>query len=105
MYSFISQPGTTKRKELHGTTRIRVLSGTWGDKLDRFIFHAYKINFSCNIAEQRYSSFVLLLESKLDDDVGNVVVDLYLISKFVKSSVSACGQIHLDGEQVELSCI
>nr|XP_027084395.1 endoribonuclease Dicer homolog 3-like [Coffea arabica] len=94
-----SGAGTTKRKELHGTTRIRALSGTWGDKLDGFGFYVYKIDFSCK-TEQLYSSFVLLLESKLDDDVGNIEVDLYLISKFVKSTVSACGQIHLDTEQV-----
>lgn len=94
-----SGAGTTKRKELHGTTRIHALSGTWGDKLGGFFFHVYKIDFSCK-TEQLYSSFVLLLESKLDDDVGNIEVDLYLISKFVKSTVSACGQIHLDAEQV-----
>ncbi|PWA60073.1 Argonaute/Dicer protein, PAZ [Artemisia annua] len=29
-----SGAGTTKRKELHGTTPIRVISGTWGKKLD-----------------------------------------------------------------------
>ncbi|CAI9094529.1 OLC1v1030287C1 [Oldenlandia corymbosa var. corymbosa] len=92
--------GTTKRKELHGTTRIHLLSGTWGDNVDGFSFQAYKMDFICNVEEHRYSSFVLLLQSKLDDDVGNIQVDLYLLSKFVKSSVSACGQMFLDGEQV-----
>ncbi|KAA8546198.1 hypothetical protein F0562_003063 [Nyssa sinensis] len=96
-----SGAGTTKRKELHGTTRIYALSGTWGDKPDGAIFHAHKIDFSCNISDRHYSSFVLLIESKLDDDVGNVEVDLYLVSKFVKSSVSSCGQIHLNAEQVD----
>uniref|UniRef100_A0A5B7CE62 Uncharacterized protein n=1 Tax=Davidia involucrata TaxID=16924 RepID=A0A5B7CE62_DAVIN len=95
-----SGAGTTKRKELHGMTRICALSGTWGDKPDGAIFQAHKIDFSCNIADGHYSSFVLLIESKLDDDVGNVEVDLYLVSKFVKSSVSSCGQIHLSAEQV-----
>ncbi|XP_057810425.1 endoribonuclease Dicer homolog 3a-like [Salvia miltiorrhiza] len=96
-----SGPGTTKRKELHGSIRTRILSGTWGDKLGDVIFHAYKIDFACNIAEQKYSSFVLLMESKLADDVANIEVDLYLLSKFVKVSVSSCGQMHLDGQQVE----
>ena len=93
--------GTTKRKELHGTTCVRSLSGTWGLKHDATIFHAYRIHFSCNKPDEQYSNFVLLIESKLDDDVGNVEVELYLVSKFVKSSVSSCGQMHLDVEQVQ----
>ncbi|KAK4422330.1 Endoribonuclease Dicer3a [Sesamum alatum] len=93
-----SRAGTTKRKELHGSISIRMLSGTWGD--DSAIFHAYRMDFSCSIAEQKYSSFVLLLESKLDDDVGNIEVELYLLSKFVRAFVSSCGQIHLDAQQV-----
>ncbi|KAH6774267.1 hypothetical protein C2S51_012671 [Perilla frutescens var. frutescens] len=95
-----SGAGTTKRKELHGSIDIHMLSGTWGNKLDDAIFHAYKMDFSCNIAEQKYSSFLLLLESKLADDVGNIEVDLFLLSKFVKTSVSSCGQMHLDAQQV-----
>ncbi|KAI3454024.1 hypothetical protein Pfo_010687 [Paulownia fortunei] len=95
-----SGAGTTKRKELHGSISIRMLSGTWGDKLDEANFHAYKMDFSCNIAEQKYSSFVLLLETKLADDVGNIEVELYLLSKFVRASVSLCGQVYLDAQQV-----
>lgn len=34
--------------------------------------------------------------------MGNIELELYLISKTVKSSVSSCGQVHLDGEQVLL---
>lgn len=92
--------GTTKRKELHGSVSIHILSGTWGDKLDDSIFQAYKMDFSCNISEQKYSSFVLLLERKLADDVGNIEVGLYLVSKFVRAAVSSCGQICLDAQQV-----
>ncbi|KAL3633443.1 Dicer dimerization domain [Castilleja foliolosa] len=92
--------GTTKRKELHGTISIRKLLGTWGDKLDHANFHAYRMDFCCSIADQIYSSFVLLLETKLDDDVGNIELDLYLLSKFVKTSVSSCGQVYLDDQQV-----
>ncbi|KAF1865258.1 hypothetical protein Lal_00004632 [Lupinus albus] len=92
--------GTTKRKELHGTTSIRALCGTWGGKLDGTKFHAYKFDFTCNIVSEIYSGFVLLVESKLDDDVGNMELDLYLISKIVKASVSSCGQVDLDAEQM-----
>ncbi|PNY04416.1 endoribonuclease dicer 3a-like protein, partial [Trifolium pratense] len=91
--------GTTKRKELHGTTSIQALCGSWGDKLDGAKFHAYKFEFKCNIVTEIYSGFVLLLESKLDDDVGNLELDLYLISKYVKTSVISCGQVYLDAEQ------
>ncbi|KAK2391994.1 dicer [Trifolium repens] len=93
--------GTTKRKELHGTTSIKALCGSWGDKLDGAKFHAYKCEFKCNIVSETYSGFVLLLESKLDDDVGNLELDLYLISKYVKTSVISCGQVDLDADQVK----
>lgn len=92
--------GTTKRKELHGTTSIHTLSGTWREKTDGATYQAYKFNFSCSNANVIYSGFIFLLESKLDDDVGNIEVDLYLLSKMVKSSVSSCGLVHLDPEQV-----
>lgn len=100
MYLLVSE-GTTKRKELHGITCIRALAGTWGDTIDGAVFYAYKIDFSCNVVGNSFSGFVLLLESKLDEDVANVNVELYLTSnRLVKSSVSSCGQIHLDSEQV-----
>ncbi|XVE70817.1 hypothetical protein DITRI_Ditri10aG0101000 [Diplodiscus trichospermus] len=92
--------GTTKRKELHGTTCIHALSGSWGEKPDVAVLFAYKFDFSCNIVSVVYSGFVLLIESKLADDVGNMELDLYLIRKMVKTCVSSCGQVHLDAEQV-----
>ncbi|KAL6217730.1 hypothetical protein ACLB2K_010947 [Fragaria x ananassa] len=96
--------GTTKRKELHGTSCIRALSGTWGEKLDGANFEAYKFEFSCNV-EETYSGFVLLVESKLDDDVGNIEVDLYLIAKMVKAYVSSCGKVHLTADQIKQAMI
>ncbi|KAL4571164.1 hypothetical protein LXL04_017915 [Taraxacum kok-saghyz] len=96
-----SGAGTTKRKELHGSTLIRALSGTWGEKLDDVAnFYAYKISFDCSVVEVEYSSFVLLVGSKLDDDVGNLEMDLYLVSKFVKCKVSSSQELHFNGEQV-----
>ncbi|XP_017229455.1 endoribonuclease Dicer homolog 3 isoform X2 [Daucus carota subsp. sativus] len=99
----VSSTGTTKRKELHGTTCTRALSGTWGKEIDNAAFFAYKLDFVCNIPDQQYSSFIFLIESKLEDDVANLEVDLYLVNKFVKSSVSSCGQVHLNAEQVRKS--
>lgn len=98
MFSF---EGTTKRKELHGTASIQALCGSWGDKVDGAKFYAYKFDFKCNIAHELYSGFVLLMESKLDEDVGNLELDLYLISKTVKASVISCGQVDLDSEEVQ----
>lgn len=91
--------GTTKRKELHGTTHVHVLSGTWRDNPHGAVFYAYKIGFSCD--SELYSSFVLLTESKLDDDVANVKVDLYLLDKMAKSSVIPCGEVHLGSDQIK----
>lgn len=79
---------------------MRKLSGNWGDKDDGACFHAYKMEFSCSIAEVHYSSFLLLLESKLDDDVGNNQVDLFLLKKFVRCFVSFHGELYLDSQQV-----
>ncbi|KAK1429456.1 hypothetical protein QVD17_11665 [Tagetes erecta] len=96
-----SGAGTTKRKELHGIMPIRALSGTCGTKLDDSVdFYAYKISFMCSVVDVKYSSFVLLLESKLDDDVANHEMKLYLVSKFVNCKVSSCVKLCLDAEQV-----
>ncbi|XP_021852349.2 endoribonuclease Dicer homolog 3 [Spinacia oleracea] len=91
--------GTTKRKELHGTIRLDALSGTWRDNPHGAVFHVYKIDFSCDI--ESYPGFVLLTESKLDDDVANAKVDLYLLDKTAKSSVIPCGEVHLGSDQIK----
>ncbi|KAI4337204.1 hypothetical protein L6164_015649 [Bauhinia variegata] len=95
-----SNSGTTKRKELHGTASIRALCGTWADKPNGIMFYAYKFDFTCNIVSEIYSGFTLLIESKLDDDVGNIELELYSRSKIVKTCVSSCGQLYLDADQV-----
>ncbi|MBA0752984.1 hypothetical protein Gogos_000140, partial [Gossypium gossypioides] len=97
---FDSGAGTTRWKELHGTIQIRALSGSWGEKADASVFFAYKIDFSCNVVSFVYSGFVLLIESKLADDVGNIEVDLYLIGKIAKARVSFYGKVHLDAVQI-----
>ncbi|XP_020248629.1 endoribonuclease Dicer homolog 3a [Asparagus officinalis] len=93
--------GTTKRKELHGTVPISALSGDWVHRKVGVTLQGYKFNFLCNKPEQKYSSFVLLVDAALDKDVACVEIDLYLVDKMVKTSVSPCGSIHLDAEQVE----
>ncbi|CAH9128863.1 unnamed protein product [Cuscuta epithymum] len=95
-----SGAGTTKRKELHGTSSISALAGLWGEVEAEVNFQAYKMVFYSNDPEVNYSSFVLLMESKLDDDVGNIEVELYLLRRIVKASISSLGLITLDADQV-----
>ncbi|KAL9272676.1 Endoribonuclease Dicer homolog 3a-like protein [Drosera capensis] len=93
--------GTTKRKELHGTVQVSAFSGTWTDSPHGASFHAYRIDFPCNVDTHLYSSFVLLMESELDDDVAGAKVDLHLLSnKMVNSSISYCGPVYLDANQI-----
>ncbi|XP_068656481.1 endoribonuclease Dicer homolog 3a isoform X2 [Aristolochia californica] len=98
---FIVGAGTTKRKELHGTSTIHVLSGTWAQYPSSVMLWAYKLNFSCD--RDNYSDFVLLLEANLEDDVAGVEVNLYLVNKVVKTSVSPCGQVQFDANQVKIA--
>ncbi|KAL5729600.1 helicase protein [Ranunculus cassubicifolius] len=99
-YSFGA--GTTKRKELHGTTVARALSGSWGHRADDITLYAYKIDFSCNQVDEFFSGFVLLMEAKLDDDVARAEVELFLIgNKLVKSAISPYGKLQLNTEQVK----
>ncbi|XP_074279118.1 endoribonuclease Dicer homolog 3-like [Silene latifolia] len=91
--------GTTKRKELHGTVQLRALCGTWRDETHEALFHSYKIDFFCD--SESYSGFVLLTGSKLDHDVANTKIDLYLLDKTAKSSVAPCGEIHLSSDQIK----
>lgn len=99
-FLFWVSEGTTKRKELHGTTFVHALSGTWAHKPDGVTLYAYKISFICNVAGQNYCAFVLLVEAELDNDVASAEVKLHLVDKMVESSISPCGQVHLNSDQV-----
>lgn len=93
--------GTTRQKELHGSTSIHDLSGNWANNDDVHVtLKAYKIRFSWDVFGNYYSSFVLLINAALDNDVGNLELNLYLTDKMVKSFVSPCGDIHLDPQKV-----
>lgn len=96
-----SGAGSTKRKELHGMAPVRALSGSWGEKNDGISLNAYRVNFSCNQVGELYSGFVLLIESKLDDDVVKDEMELFLVGdKVVKAFIYPCGQHNLNPEQV-----
>uniref|UniRef100_A0ACD5XC55 Uncharacterized protein n=1 Tax=Avena sativa TaxID=4498 RepID=A0ACD5XC55_AVESA len=93
--------GTTKRKELHGTTGVRALSGTWASEKTAVKLQSYKLNFSCDQVGQRYSGFVLLLDTTIANEAANLDIDLYLHDKMVKASVSPCDLLELDVQQME----
>lgn len=97
----VAGAGSTKRKELHGTTHIWSLAGSWGGKACAVIYHAYKIIFPCDIDDEICSSFILLTESRLDADVANTNIDLYVQSnKVIPSSISSCGLVCFDVDQI-----
>lgn len=100
---------------MHGTTCINALAGVWGEEKAEVNFQAYKMDFCSSDPEVQYSKYVLLLEQKLDDDVGNIEVELFLLKRNVKASVSSLGELCLDSDQVhtfsflcpivDLSCV
>lgn len=90
--------GTTKRKELHGTTAVHALSGTWAHKSDAVTLQGFKISFSCDM--EIYADFMLLMEADIDDDVANIEINCFLVNKTAKASVTRWGQVYLDPDQV-----
>ncbi|XP_024315676.1 endoribonuclease Dicer homolog 3a isoform X1 [Brachypodium distachyon] len=90
-----------KRKELHGTTRACAFSGTWASKRTVIKLQGYKLNFSCDQVGQKYSEFVLLIDTTIANEAANLDINLYLHDKMVKASVSPCGLLELDVQQME----
>ncbi|ONM05636.1 dicer-like 102 [Zea mays] len=97
----VSGPGTTKRKELHGTINVHGLSGNWIHESETVILNAYTFDFRCDQEGELYAGFVLLMESVLDDDVARSEIDLFLIpNKMVYTTMTPCGKIQLNKEQL-----
>uniref|UniRef100_A0A0E0M8Z7 Uncharacterized protein n=1 Tax=Oryza punctata TaxID=4537 RepID=A0A0E0M8Z7_ORYPU len=97
----ISGPGTTKRKELHGTTCVLALSGTWIHDSENITLNTYRIDFLCDQEGENYAGFVLLMEPELDDDVAPSKMDLFLIpNKMVYTTVTPCGKVQLNKKQL-----
>ena len=92
--------GTTKRKELHGTTRVCGLSGTWASERTAVKLQGYRMKFLCDQVGQKYSDFVLLIDKTIAHEAANLDIDLFLHDKMVKASVSPCGLFELDVQQV-----
>ncbi|VAH67440.1 unnamed protein product [Triticum turgidum subsp. durum] len=92
---------TTKRKELHGTTRVCGLSGTWASERTAVKLQGYRMKFLCDQVGQKYSDFVLLIDKTIAHEAANLDIDLFLHDKMVKASVSPCGLFELDVQQME----
>ncbi|KAG0495856.1 hypothetical protein HPP92_000547 [Vanilla planifolia] len=87
--------------EIDGKTKDSAGIGTWAHKeAGSITLNGYKIKFQCNLANTKYSGFILLLDAILDEDVC-VDLNLHLVGKMVKASVSPCGPIQLEIEQVQ----
>jgi endoribonuclease Dicer len=98
--SYFILKGTTKRKELHGTTKVLSMSGSWGSDRSVTKLQGYKLNFVCDQVGQKYSAFVLLIDASIAKEAATLDIDLYLHDKMVKASVSPCGPLELDAWQV-----
>ncbi|KAJ1295101.1 hypothetical protein BS78_01G198000 [Paspalum vaginatum] len=97
----LSGPGTTKRKELHGTINVHGLSGNWIHESEAITLNTYRFDFLCDQEGEIYAGFVLLIESVLDDDMAHSEMDLFLIpNKLVKTTITPCGKIQLNKEQL-----
>ncbi|KAH9301174.1 hypothetical protein KI387_012757, partial [Taxus chinensis] len=94
--------GTTKRKELHITSKAKALSGCWGEEHSGITLQVYKLVFtSQDNVEGAYSNFILLIEATLDNDVANAEIDLHLTAgRVVRSRFMPCGRLHLDSIQI-----
>ncbi|KAH9304310.1 hypothetical protein KI387_008714, partial [Taxus chinensis] len=94
--------GTTKRKELHFTTKADNLSGSWGEKENGVTLQVYKLIFiSDRNDEKTYANFFFLIEAVLDDDVANAEIDLLLTAgRVVKTKFVQCGELELDPGQL-----
>ncbi|XP_039850430.1 endoribonuclease Dicer homolog 3a-like isoform X2 [Panicum virgatum] len=93
--------GTTKRKELHGTTKVLSMSGSWASDTSVTKLQGYKLNFICDQVGQKYSDFILLIDANIAKEAATLDIDLYLHDKMVKASVSPCGSLELDPQQME----
>jgi hypothetical protein len=100
-YPFPNFVGTTKRKELHGTINVHPLLGTWIHEGETVTLNVYRLDFHCEQEGENYAGFILLMESLLDNDVARSEMDLFLIpNKRVYTTVTPCGKIQLNEEQV-----
>jgi hypothetical protein len=95
--------GTTKQKELHTTVATSALKGSWGDVPGVVKLHAYKLTFSVESVDNNpYQGFALLVETKLDDDVAQLEVELALrLGRMATTRFSPAGEIDLTSEQVQ----
>lgn len=76
------------------------MSGSWASDRSVTKLQGYKMKFVCDQVGQKYSDFVLLIDANIAKEAATLDIDLYLHDKMVKASVSPCGPLELDAQQV-----
>ena len=76
------------------------MSGSWASDRSVTKLQGYKLNFICDQVGQKYSDFILLIDANIAKEAATLDIDLYLHDKMVKASVSPCGPLELDPQQV-----
>ncbi|XP_057825628.2 endoribonuclease Dicer homolog 3a [Cryptomeria japonica] len=97
-----TKSGISKTKELHSTAKIDVLSDKWDEEERGVILKVYELRFTSQSNDDKiYSNFGLLIKSKLDDDIINTEIDLFVTTdKIVKAKLLSRGEMTLDLTQM-----
>ena len=91
--------GITNKREMHSYNGY-ALSGTWAEKLSGVTLQLYRLYFTSPSNETTYASFALLIEEKLDEDIENSKIELFLPHERVSSEFLHCGDVELNSNQV-----
>lgn len=93
--------GISKKKELH-SYKGYALSGTWGEKLSGVTLQVYKLYFTSQSNEKTYANFAFLIEEKLDEEVANFEIELFVPEERVNAKFLHCGDVELNSKQVSI---
>ncbi|EFJ29552.1 hypothetical protein SELMODRAFT_91347, partial [Selaginella moellendorffii] len=93
--------GSTKLKELFPSIKSTTYQRQWITTSTDIILHIYALIFHPEENGSTYTNFGLLFDAALDDDVGNIEVNLYLTkNRAVKAKLSSAGQRRVDSVQL-----
>jgi len=91
--------GITNKREMHSYNGY-ALSGTWAEKLSAVTLQFYKIYSTSQSNEMTYASFAFLIEEKVDEDVTNLEIELFVRDETVSLKLLHCGDVELNSNQV-----
>ncbi|XP_024528687.1 endoribonuclease Dicer homolog 3a isoform X2 [Selaginella moellendorffii] len=93
--------GSTKLKELFPSIKSTTYQRQWITTSTDIVLHIYALIFHPEENGSTYTNFGLLFDAALDDDVGNIEVNLYLTkNRAVKAKLSSAGQRRVDSVQL-----